>query len=97
MADERYISIERATYNIHWCFIGEITTNASLVRPVYHVKDRDGKTTIVALYFDNDVPFDRAKWKVGYTVCVMYAERKQFLDGSEGVRVEEPKSIQGTG
>lgn len=27
--------------------------------------------------------------KVGYTICILYAERKQFMDGTVGVRQEE--------
>jgi hypothetical protein len=68
---------------------------ASVFRPVYHVKDRDGKVTIVALYFDNGTPFDSKLFRVGNTICVKYGFSKQFLDGSFGVRVEEPSSIQG--
>jgi hypothetical protein len=76
--------------------VGEIILDASIVRPVYHVRDRDGKTAIVALYFD-----DATKWtqdrrvKVGNTICVMYAEQKVFMDGSQGIRCEDPENVQG--
>lgn len=86
------------TYKIHWCFIAEIIADVSFGRPVYKVRDRDGKETLVALYFDNSVAaaFDRKKYVVGNTICVMYAFQKVFMDGRAGVRVEEPNGIQGT-
>ena len=76
--------------------MGEIIRDASIVRPVYHVRDRDGETAIVALYFD-----DAAKWtrdkrvKLGTTICVMYAEQKVFMDGQQGIRCEDSEHIQG--
>jgi len=51
--------------------------------------------TIIALYLDNNVPFDPKKYVVGNTICVMYALRKQFIDGSHGIRVEDIEDIQG--
>src|SRR5438046_2247404 len=84
------------TNRIHWCFVGEIMANASLVRPVFHVRDRDGKKAIVALYLDtNETRYNPKKFVVGNTICVMYAYKKTFLDGSEGIRVEEVECIQG--
>lgn len=80
----------------HWCFVGEITRNASLVRPVYHVRDLEGNTVVVGFYLDDDSDFDRKKYKVGNTICVMHAKRKLFLDGSHGIRVEELRTVQGS-
>ena len=80
---------------IHWCFIAEIIADVSVVRPVYSVRDRDGKVTLVALYFDNNVSFDSKYYRVGNTICVMYACKKIFMDGQQGIRVEEPECVQG--
>jgi hypothetical protein len=81
---------------IHWCFIGEIVRDASLIRPTFHVRDRDGKIAIISLYLDNESLYDPKNYVVGNTICVMYAFRKQFLDGSQGIRVEDGRDIQGT-
>ena len=81
---------------MHWCFIGEITRNASLVRPVFHVRDRDGKTAIVGLYLDDESLYNPKRFVVGNTICIMYAKRKQFADGSSGIRVENGKNMKGT-
>jgi hypothetical protein len=67
----------------------------SLVRPAYKVRDREGNTTIVALYFDNDVMFDHKNFVVGNTICVLYALRKTFMDGSQGIRCEDVTSVKG--
>jgi hypothetical protein len=76
--------------------VGEITINASIFRPVYHVKDRDGKKTIVALYFDNASEYvEEKRVKVGDTISIIYAMSKQFMDGSEGIRVDDGDSFQG--
>jgi len=83
------------TNRIHWCFVGEITANASFVRPVFQVRDRDGKDTIVALYLDDDTGYNPKNFVVGNTICVMYAFKKTFLDGSEGIRVEDIECVQG--
>lgn len=85
------------TNKIHWCFIGEIILNASVVRPVFHVRDRNGKTTIVALYLDkkDEMRYRPMDFVVGNTICVMYAFQKQFLDGSQGIRVDDIDCIQG--
>jgi len=84
------------TNRIHWCFVGEIIADASIVRPVFHVQDRVGEKTIVALYLDNDATgYDASKFVVGNTICIMYAFKKTFLDGSEGIRVEDIETIQG--
>jgi hypothetical protein len=80
----------------HWCFFGEITTNASLVRPVYHIRDREGRTIVLGLYLDDYSQFDKTKYKVGYTICILYARSKEFADGSIGIRVEDLNTLQGT-
>ena len=80
----------------HWCFIAEITADASIFRPVFLVRDRDGKETRIALYLDDTSLYDPRNYKVGNTICVMYAFKKQFADGTSGVRVEDGNRIQST-
>ena len=76
---------------LHW----EITRNASLVRPVFHVRDRDGNPVIVGLYLDDESLYDPKHYVVGNTICIMYAKGKQFMDGSWGIRVENGKNMLG--
>jgi hypothetical protein len=80
---------------MHWYFLGEITANASVVRPVFHVRDREGKVVVVGLYLDDKSLYKASDYKVGNTICIMYAKRKQFLDGTVGIRVEDGKSLRG--
>lgn len=93
--DPKYLDISTGRYAIHWCFLAEIVADDSLFRPTFQVRDRDGKITMVALYLENGTPFDRRDYKVGNTICIMYAFQKIFLDGRPGVRVEETRFIQG--
>lgn len=76
---------------IHWCLLAEIVEEVGLLRPMYNVKDIDGKQWLVAFH-----PEDRsrlqpmaAKCKVGYTMCIMYAHQHRFVDGQHGIRIEE--------
>ena len=76
----------------HWCLLGEIINAHFLGR--YHVKvrDRDGVTFLVSFYHDTDekpVTFSWTDLKPGATLAVMYAHKKQMLDGSVGIRQEE--------
>lgn len=68
----------------------------NLLRPVFHVKDRDGKIAAIALYLDDPSSYNPKEFKVGNTVCVKYAFQKIFADGRQGVRVEEGSSLKGT-
>jgi hypothetical protein len=84
------------SYRIHWCFIGEIVRNASLGRPTFHVRDRDGKLSVVSLYLDDMKLYDPKHWKAGNTICVMYPFQHEFLDGSHGLRLEDGDHVMGT-
>ena len=50
----------------------------------------------MALYFDTGMTYETKNFIVGNTICVMYARQKTFFDGSQGIRVEDPKLVQGT-
>ena len=63
---------------------------------MFHVRDRDGNPAIVGLYLDDDSLYDPKHYVVGNTICIMYAKRKQFADGTWGIRVENGKNMQGT-
>ncbi len=74
----------------NWYFLGEITFAEFMIRPVFHVRDRDGEERLLALYLDEDVAstLDRSRFKIGRTVAVLHAHNRQFMDGNMGMRVE---------
>jgi len=73
---------------IHWCFVGEIIADVlpPVMSSVTTLRTRFGEEMIVAWYTDNGVL--PANMKKGNTLCILYAERKQFLDGRNGIRQE---------
>lgn len=75
--------------------MGEIVSVEYLVRPVFFVKDRDGKLVTVALYLDDPSTFNPKNFNVGNTICIKYGFQKFFLDGRQGIRVEEGHCLQG--
>ena len=64
--------------------------------PVFLVRDRDGQQTRISLYLEDHTLYNLRNFKVGNTICVMYAFQKVFPDGSHGVRVERLKFFEGT-
>lgn len=77
----------------HWCFLGEIVTYDFFGRLVIHVHDRAGQKLLVALYTDDRGVSIRDSCKPGHTVAILYAQQRNFLDGSIGVRVEDIKRV----
>jgi hypothetical protein len=63
--------------------------------PQYTVKDRDGKTHVLKLKFEDRGKFDGKHFAWGNTVCVLYALKHDFLDGQQGVVCEDVPSIKG--
>ncbi|KAK2033374.1 hypothetical protein LX32DRAFT_635307 [Colletotrichum zoysiae] len=95
--DPEYGLISRPFYDIddgdHWCLFGEITDVSLPIRVRLVVRDRENQSFVVAFYPDNS---DRPKLnslarklKVGYTIAIVYPRQHQFMDGTEGVRVED--------
>ena len=50
---------------------------------------------LIALYLQDPSLYDKRNYKVGNTICVMYAKQRTFLDGQVGVRVENGHNIKG--
>jgi hypothetical protein len=75
----------------HWCFLAEIIQVVRFTRLRLTVQDRKGRAVIVAFY----TPERGAEVKVkrGFTVAILYANQHEFLDLSDGVRLEDPKMI----
>jgi hypothetical protein len=51
---------------------------------------------LVALYLDDEKLYDPKDYQVGNTVAILYALRKTFMDGQDGIRVEDGHAIRGT-
>jgi hypothetical protein len=73
---------------IHWCFLGENFQNISDVRPRFVTKDRAGHPLSPAFHLDDPWSFDRTKYQVGETMCIMYPHLRDLLDMSQGLRIE---------
>ena len=76
-----------------WCFIGQVIDDLSLGRPVLLVQDKSGAKIRVAFYFDNNVQFNYKDIRIGFVIAVLYAARHFFLDGTVGLRPEEPEYV----
>jgi len=79
----------------HWCFLAQIEENATFIRPEVRVRDRDGALVKVMFYHDNG-DLDWAGFRPtpeylqpGWTLALGYAERKMFMDMTQGIRVED--------
>src|SRR5947207_6545849 len=82
----------------HWCFAAQILSNTSLQRPsTFLVRDRNCNKGLVELTFelDDTSPPNQKYLMVGYTVCVMYAQRTLF-DKTQVIRVTDSTRFQGT-
>jgi hypothetical protein len=79
---------------IHWCFLGEIIRDDSIVRRVLLVKDRTGYLCRVAFYLDDESSFDTTKCMPGHTICIMYAHQRVFFDMSQGIRIEDGSAVE---
>ncbi|KAI0789982.1 hypothetical protein C8Q75DRAFT_763418 [Abortiporus biennis] len=80
----------------HWCFLGEIKDFVVFTRLVVDVEDIEGRQCRIAMYDDErGKTFAEKKGlvKVGHTVAVLYPTSHQFMDLSEGFRVEEASNI----
>ncbi|KAJ2905835.1 hypothetical protein MKZ38_004083 [Zalerion maritima] len=78
----------------HWCYLGEIVEEPFPMRARTMVQDIEGKKIVLAFYPDNNVPGpDLSKMKVGHTIAIFYPTEHFFLDGTQGIRVEEMKYV----
>jgi hypothetical protein len=78
----------------HWCFLAEIVECTALVRLQMLLKDIDGKKLPLFFYTnDRGKKFSPAQIQKGYTVAVLYAERRAFKFDDPGIRVEDSQVI----
>ncbi|KAK3689464.1 hypothetical protein B0T22DRAFT_172636 [Podospora appendiculata] len=94
MIDKRYDD-QNGLPKRHWCFLAEIHSYSllSFLRFRTVVNDDNGQDSIVAFYLDNYDEFDASKLQSGHTLAIVYAQQRFFLDGTYGVRVENPKHV----
>ncbi|KAF3802773.1 hypothetical protein GCG54_00014007 [Colletotrichum gloeosporioides] len=74
-----------------WCLLAEITDVSLMLRIRLVARDREGESLVIAFYPDNDATevLDTTKLKVGHTIALLYPHQHYFLDGTQGVRVED--------
>jgi hypothetical protein len=80
---------------VHWCWLGEIRNDVSSFHPQYTVCDRDGKSTVIKLQFAERNSFNDMAFGSGNTVCILYAMKHDFMDGSQGILCEDASLIKG--
>ncbi|KAJ7232176.1 hypothetical protein B0H12DRAFT_1029116 [Mycena haematopus] len=72
----------------HWCYLGEIVER--VIPNVFTVQDKAGRETDLSSNFDLEAQFNV---KVGYTIAILYAERKYFSFGDYGLRLDHAKFV----
>ena len=60
------------------------------------MRDRVEKLAVIGLSLNDMTVYDPKHFKVGNTVCIMYPEQKTFVDGTQGIRVEDGRCLKGT-
>ncbi|CAG8973125.1 hypothetical protein HYALB_00007602 [Hymenoscyphus albidus] len=77
----------------HWCYLGEIVGSLELLRWELHLKDVDDMVTNLFFYTDGRGNEVASSLKIGHTMAVLDAKRRQFMDGQIGIRLENHKII----
>jgi len=81
----------------HWCFMAQITEDDFATRRGFRhwvtVRDRDGASSEVRFHLDEEDILDTTHLKKGNTLFVRYACFHRFMDGSIGLRIEEPTFV----
>lgn len=72
----------------HWCFLGEIIEVIPWVRLMLRVNDKDGMSALVAFHDDERGKAFAQACKTGRTVAVLDPLLHPFMDGSQGIRIE---------
>ncbi|KAK4207167.1 hypothetical protein QBC37DRAFT_239295, partial [Rhypophila decipiens] len=84
----------RYTPQKNWCFFAQIVSIEYFTRLVLTVKSGHRSNVRIAFYTDDEGRQVRSQGQVGYTIAIMHANQHYFLDGSTGVRVEVPITVQ---
>ncbi|KAK4206033.1 hypothetical protein QBC37DRAFT_261454, partial [Rhypophila decipiens] len=84
----------RYTPQKNWCFFAEIVSIEYFTRLVLTVKSGHRSNVRIAFYTDDEGRQVQRQAQVGYTIAIMHANQHYFLDGTTGVRVEVPITVQ---
>ena len=78
----------------NWCYMADIIMDGVHIRPSAIVMDSAGEEHLVCFYLDDAKSGDTIAeaMKPGYTLALLFAERKTFMDLQEGIRVEDTTS-----
>lgn len=75
----------------HWCLLGDIAEVSAFIRPVVMAKDREGCLFRLHAYITERSSTLRLEDMVpGHTLAVMCPELHNFMDGTVGIRQENP-------
>ncbi|RGP81492.1 set domain [Fusarium longipes] len=78
----------------HWAFLGEIIHVEVLWRVRLIVKDKTGHQLPVAFYTEtHGQEIGASMLRVGFTVVILYAKQHGFMDGTVGIRHEDPGQL----
>ncbi|KAJ7456977.1 hypothetical protein FB451DRAFT_1275457 [Mycena latifolia] len=75
-----------------WVIFGQIVRDDYIMRHVYRIRDKINCEFPVAFYTDDPVQDARA-CKIGHILCITSGMRHQFVDGSNGYRIEDPATV----
>ncbi|KAF4511545.1 hypothetical protein G6O67_003329 [Ophiocordyceps sinensis] len=78
------LSSERPIF--HWCLLGQVMQIIYFGRLRLDVKDKAGKSLVVAFYTDRD--YHHPQLRVGSTIAILHPRQHYFMDGSVGIRLE---------
>lgn len=96
--DDRYMTNdgeEICRRSKYWCLLGHIVRADNYIRPVLRAEDRQGAKFTVAFYPGGPDGMQRVmeNYRVGNTIAILWPLVHQFMDGSVGIRVEEPREV----
>lgn len=78
----------------HWCLFAEIIDACRLIRLRLTVRDKSGNIFPVAFHPEGAEMPALEKYKIGFTIAILYPHQHHFLDMSTGIRQEYMENIQ---
>ncbi|KAK9897732.1 hypothetical protein P389DRAFT_61099 [Cystobasidium minutum MCA 4210] len=87
-ADLACLDLESTDYTLL-----EVIEDASITRPAFRVRDRDGNDFLLACYYDKPSDWPMQKSRPGHLFIVEGARQHWFMDGNQGFRLEEPSQV----
>merc|ERR1719362_132525 len=85
------------TPRFHWCLVGDVVEVTSFMRVRTQLKTRFGEEVVAHFHLDKRTGpafFDWSAIKPGEScMCILYAVIHNFMDMTQGLRVENPTSV----